>query len=509
MRKVLAICICLVVARAVSCFAGEWESIGAEHRNIKAILADRSGKRIYIGTDKGIFASDDNGMIWKDIFLSRLGRKQVNYLVFGDNNDSVYAATNSGVFCSNDMGKSWTRIFKGRNEAESNCLAVMLSAQCIYVGTKAGLFISTDSTASWQKVIGEIDSSGIVDMARSAKQQNCIYSASANCLFRSCKDPSVWEKIFTISYKHRGEEENIPDNDSTEDTGFRINKVALDIYNPGVIYLATSRGVYKSSDDGLSWDKLPSFGLIQQNVNCIFVSKYDIVYASTDSSVFMYDAGTWQDISVAVDTGRVNALACINNNLYAAGDDGLFYLNVKNLSTVTAQQNLSLYLENEPRIRDVQLAAIKYAEVEPEKISRWRKQAQNKAFLPKVSASVSRDTSDLFHWESGSSTRMGDDVLLQGKDVVGWGVTISWDLGEIIWNADQTSIDTRSKLMVELRDDVLNEVTKLYFERTRLKMEIDGLKIEDSRKRMEKELKLQEVTASLDSLTGGYFTNRR
>ena len=60
--------------------------------------------------------------------------------------------------------------------------------------------------------------------------------------------------------------------------------------------------------------------------------------------------------------------------------------------------------------------------------------------------------------------------------------------------------------MVELRDDILDEVTKLYFERIRIKMELDNLSIEDRKKRFEKELKLQELTASLDGLTGGYFS---
>jgi len=63
--------------------------------------------------------------------------------------------------------------------------------------------------------------------------------------------------------------------------------------------------------------------------------------------------------------------------------------------------------------------------------------------------------------------------------------------------------------MVQLRDDILDEVNKLYFERLRVKMELDNLSIEDRKKRMEKELRLDELTASLDAITGGYFSQAR
>ena len=62
--------------------------------------------------------------------------------------------------------------------------------------------------------------------------------------------------------------------------------------------------------------------------------------------------------------------------------------------------------------------------------------------------------------------------------------------------------------MVELRDDILDQVNKFYFERLRVKMELDSLNIEDRKKRFEKELKLQELTASLDALTAGYYSEQ-
>ena len=196
------------------------------------------------------------------------------------------------------------------------------------------------------------------------------------------------------------------------------------------------------------------------------------------------------------------------DNLYACADKGLFKSVISSGWTLTAPDIISEYSKLEPGIEEVQKQAVKYAEVEQEKIINWRKQAQKKAILPQLSIGLDRNSGDLWHWESGSNTKDCDDTLRRGRDNLDWDVRLSWDLSELIWNNDQTSIDTRSRLMVQLRDDILDEVNKTYFERIRVKMELDSLQIEDRKKRFEKELRVKELTASLDALTGGYFSSQ-
>ena len=128
--------------------------------------------------------------------------------------------------------------------------------------------------------------------------------------------------------------------------------------------------------------------------------------------------------------------------------------------------------------------------------------------LPQLSIGFDRNSADLWHWEGGSTTKADDDILQRGRDTIDWDISLSWDLGELIWNEDQTSIDVRSRLLVELRDDILDQVTKLYFERRRIRGELDEISLENRKKRRELGLRLEELTAQLDALTGGYFSEQ-
>ena len=76
-------------------------------------------------------------------------------------------------------------------------------------------------------------------------------------------------------------------------------------------------------------------------------------------------------------------------------------------------------------------------------LKEWREAARRKALLPDVSLGLDRYVTYLYHWDAGQNS----DVLQKGDDVIRWDITMSWDLGDLVWSTDQTSIDTRSRLM--------------------------------------------------------------
>jgi len=60
--------------------------------------------------------------------------------------------------------------------------------------------------------------------------------------------------------------------------------------------------------------------------------------------------------------------------------------------------------------------------------------------------------------------------------------------------------------MVELRDDILDDVTRTYFERRRLQVTLLANPPNDPQRLLEQELRVQELTALIDGLTGGFFS---
>lgn len=495
-----------------------WRNISRENLNLNAVLINQNNpKVIYIGSNNAVQKTEDAGESWRNVLSIKGQNKTVNFLSFDyKNRNCLYAGTGNGLFYSSNQGKTWQRIFKGSNYLESDCSAGLVCGQTLFLGTKKGLFISQDNGRSWSHPTGKLANSRILAIVSAADEAKCIYAASENGVFMTKDNGQLWQRIFFANSAQTdtitGIEEGSEEPNNAEEENKRLNAVRNIVTgknNPNQLYLAASKGIYKSLDSGENWNLLPDYGLLDNNIKFLAISLDSTLYAVSKSGVFKYENERWQELSLGLVAQEINALDFDKQgNLYAASDKGIFIAETKVYSTNAKINEIALYSKNEPSIQDIQKAAVSYAEVAPEKIANWRKQAQKKAFLPKVGTGINRETTDLWHWETGSTTKTGDDALNKGKGSLEWDITLSWDLGEIIWNSDQTAIDARSRLMVELRDDILNEVTKLYFERIRIKMELNNLPIEDRKKRFEKELKLQELTSLLDALTGGCFSQQ-
>jgi len=511
---VLVVAVLFIFAFVVNIFSNDivWDDIGRGNLNLRTVLVNPDNpKIIYVGSSNALLKSEDAAVSWRNILSVRGQNKAVNFLLFSpQDQNSLYAATGNGLFYSADKGNVWKRIFTGKDYLQRDCRAVAVLADAIYLGTKGGLFVSKDRGHSWYKEKGQLGSSNILAIAYNKIEPNYIYVACIDGVFITKDAGQAWERIFVVRPVENGSETEEENEDHDEQEKFSgIRYISCDPNNLNCLYVVTSKGIHRSCDRGQNWESLSSYGLLNGDIKFLLFSNRGSLYAVTKSGIFEYTNERWHELSLGLTAEDIRFLAKDNQgNLYAACDNGLFKTNFKDAPGSNKNSILEFYYQDEPKISEVQKAAIKYAEVEPGKIMKWRKQAARKASLPQVSIGIDRNTTDLWHWEGGSTTKSDDDILRRGRDSIGWDVSLSWNLGELIFNDDQTSIDVRSRLMVQLRDDILDEVTRLYFERLRVKMELDNLSIEDRKKRLEKELRMQELTAMLDGLTDGYFSQQ-
>jgi ligand-binding sensor domain-containing protein len=304
------------------------------------------------------------------------------------------------------------------------------------------------------------------------------------------------EEADEITDADEGEDEDAPESQS------KIRFIALDRDKPDTLYLGTDQGIKTSSDSGLTWKSLARSGLLEKRINFV-LAQGQKVYAGTEKGLYVYDKDreSWQEAYKGIPLTNIKCLSYdeTNDTVWIASNKGIYKTTEGTFGNYKYWDDFS----GEPEINAVQKWAIEYAQVQPEKICRWRKQARIRALLPKVSVGWDQSKSDTYEIYTSAST----NYCVNGPQDAssGWDLSVSWELGDLVWGTDQTSIDVRSRLMVQLRNDILDDVTRTYFERRRLQIELMDINA-NPKKRAEKELRIQELTANLDALTGSRFS---
>jgi photosystem II stability/assembly factor-like uncharacterized protein len=488
------------------------KSDGIRENEINFILIDEN--KIFVATDKAVYLSSDQGKYFRKVLNISGKDNKANFLAENEGNPQIiYAATSNGLFRSINAGKSWQNVFKGKNSVETNCKAVAINQDKIYLATKQGLFFSLDNARTWNKISGEL---GNIEIIAMTFNRDNLYLATAEGIYSLSLDLKNQNKLYAVSQQEINGAEQEDDDYYEETEGIsRINDIKVDA---GKIYFGSDEGLFSSEDSGRTWQRFNQEGLLSKNIQTILLdAKFELIVVGTDEGTFEFSNNRWNQLYKGIVANKINYLATDSTGqLWAATDKGVFKgspLSEKIPLKQNQVEDALVAFRGEPSIQEIQNQAIKYAEVQPEKIQAWRKAAARKAWLPNLSVGVDRDENLTIAdsvwgtYSSGGQVYIGpDDKTFY--DNFGWDVSLTWDLGDLIWNSDQTSIDSRSKLMAELREDILDEVTRLYFERRRLQTELLISPPEEAIDRLDKALRLEELTASIDALTGGYLTRR-
>jgi hypothetical protein len=92
---------------------------------------------------------------------------------------------------------------------------------------------------------------------------------------------------------------------------------------------------------------------------------------------------------------------------------------------------------------------------------------------------------------------VGDDLQLYAE--------ARWKLNETIFNYQETAVMRENRYSAKERQKLLQTVTQVYFERKRAQIKLGELKGAD---RELAQLKVEQMNAELDALTGGWFSQQ-
>jgi competence ComEA-like helix-hairpin-helix protein len=174
--------------------------------------------------------------------------------------------------------------------------------------------------------------------------------------------------------------------------------------------------------------------------------------------------------------------------------------------------------EAEPSVRDVQRAAVRFAEVDAYQFEEWRRTVKEKGLWPDtVQFTVTHKTDDDKDYTRASTVSLTGGTAYVGPDRETWRYStdndynyqlrLRWSPQDYWFNSDMLRVSTETERQVRFRQRVIEDVTRLYYDRRRLQVEIVLQPGVQSMVEIRRQLQLEELTAAIDGLTGGYFSD--
>ncbi len=162
----------------------------------------------------------------------------------------------------------------------------------------------------------------------------------------------------------------------------------------------------------------------------------------------------------------------------------------------------------EPTVREVQGRAVDYARVHPDIIDSWMGRARWRAIAPQFTAEAQGTVDNNLRKVTNLDATAAPVNATTDSNTGRIGLGARWDLDRLIFEPQEMNIAREAVRTANLRDRIIEEVTRRYYERRRLQVDLDLSPPTDLADRVRKELRLQELTADIDSFTGGWFSEK-
>ena len=240
-----------------------------ESLKIQVILPGIELNQLFIGTNNGLFHSQNSGLTWQPV-LFESGTLPVYSLIRDEQRNILIAGTANGVFLSSDEGITWRHI-KGLN---TKVLSVFLETKTntLFIGTIDGLYQNKNyvSDGIFQDVRFP-DKAQILELASNHNGVLFVGSSTGLYFFEGSKGwkklPRITSQIDAIVFtKNENQDKLYVANEGNVFQIFQSGKIwqseklihnglpegtifSLAINNLGQLYAGTTKGIYKFTED--------------------------------------------------------------------------------------------------------------------------------------------------------------------------------------------------------------------------------------------------------------------
>lgn len=486
-------------ARAV-----EWGRVGGIASGpVTALAADASGQRMAAATGGTIFISEDGGARWRAGERMDGDVAELLFLRRGPLAGMLAAAGAWGARVSRD-GQGWQAFDPAGGGTRGGVRALAedpRGAGAIALGTEAGLLLAVPDGARWRsagttlagrevnriawdedRTLHAASGDGLYRIGSGAREARRVVSgATAWVASSGTSTLAVTDRGFVLS-QAGGAFRDLP---GTREISYLPARFAADPGAPaGFLAAAPGRLFRVGPERGIEplGDGPPG-----ETILALLALPGGRVLAGTDRGLFETRI-----------TSEAGAARPEENGPRIAANSG----------------EIDLLWRREPGIEDVRRAVLGANHLGPGRIARNFRGVRWRALLPTIALSAHRQitldrdrgadetfTSSALHRlldESSGSQRRREFVA-----------AAEWDLGELLFNPDELDVSEESRRLVALRDDVLDEVNQIYFERRRAILSLvrmGGPDSEASDEAIDLRIRIDELTAKLDAWTGGYFS---
>jgi hypothetical protein len=153
---------------------------------------------------------------------------------------------------------------------------------------------------------------------------------------------------------------------------------------------------------------------------------------------------------------------------------------------------------HEPTVREAVKAALRYAGLSARPEARMKRRARLAAALPTLSLKASRDTD----W---TETKDGDRVVGDVDQGIVLEARATWRLDRLIFDGAELRVASLAQQRARARATLAAQATALYYKRRAAQLDAIWNPAETIEEQVRRELDLEELTAQLDALTGGWW----